>query len=176
MTVWRRLLGAAGAAIAITALLTLLPLAERRMLDSQGEMAVFRAAPIKRLETRNLVDSIIAQQLKLPIRKAEWREGVLSVDLAVDGVPGRIDLWMTDLQQLTDLAYVQTSNVNRLLIRFVKSAPAGSDAVGRSMVMQAAADIRKTDEWLASALSEIGGARPDLDPVWRDRLRMSFVR
>lgn len=172
MTVWKRLLGAGGVALVVTALLTLLPLAERRMLDSQGEMAVFRAAPIKRLETRNLVDSMLAQQLTLPIRKADWKEGVLSVDLAVDGVPGRIDLWMSDLQRLADLAYVQTSNVNRLLVRFVKADAGG----GRANVMRAAADIRKTDEWLASYLSEVGSARPDLDPAWRGRLRMSFVR
>ncbi|TYP77768.1 hypothetical protein [Paenibacillus methanolicus] len=172
MTVWKRLLGAVGAALVVTALLTLLPIAERRMQNSQEGIAVFRASPIHKLETRNLVDSMIAQKLKLPIRKADWKEGVLSVDLAVDGMPGRIDLWMRDLQQLADLSYVQTSNVNRLLVRFVKADAAG----GRSTVMQAAADIRRTDEWLAGALTEVGGARPDLDPVWRERLRMSFVR
>ncbi|MFC4103731.1 hypothetical protein [Paenibacillus xanthanilyticus] len=172
MTVWKRLFGAAGAALAVTALLTLLPIAERRMNNSQEGIAVFRTSPIHKLETRNLVDSMIAQQLKLPIRKADWKEGVLSVDLAVDGVPGRVDLWMHDLQQLTELAYVQTSNVHRLLVRFVKADIGG----GRRTSMQAAADIRRTDDWLASKLTEIGGARPDLDSVWRERLRMSFVR
>ncbi|MBB3109278.1 hypothetical protein FHS18_001330 [Paenibacillus phyllosphaerae] len=170
MKIWKRLIASAAAAIMVTVILSVLPMAERHKLASEGAVAVFRAVPVKRLSNENLVDSIIGQQLKLPIRKAEWKQGVLSLDLAIDTRPDRIDIWMSDLERLLDLSFLQTVNVNRLLVRFV-----AYPAVPGPYKLQAAVDVRRTDSWLSKELAAVDGARPDEDSQWRQKLRMTFV-
>jgi hypothetical protein len=76
---------------------------------------------------------------------------------------------MEDMERLLYLAFVQTDNVNRVLVRFVQQ-----DVSAEGPRVVAATDIRRTDKWLAAELSKVDEANPFSDTVWRQRLRFSF--
>ncbi|MBW7457606.1 hypothetical protein ACFOLF_05325 [Paenibacillus sepulcri] len=173
MSVWKRLILASAVTLAITVLLTALPHFRQDMPQRSGDIAVFRLMPIKQLTSGNLVDSMIGLQLSLAIRKVAWNQAALSIDLVVDGRGNENREWAADLQRLLELAFVRTDNVNRVLVRFVEPIPSGGDTARSAARVLAAADVRKTDDWLATELT--GLAETDLlsSPEWRQRLRLS---
>ncbi|UVI32386.1 hypothetical protein [Paenibacillus spongiae] len=174
MRIGKRFLAAAMVAAAAAVLLTLVPFAEQRKDKDRSEVAVFHAAPITRLSSGNLVDSMIGLQLQLPIRKVDWKQGVLSLDLSVNGNAEDSQDWMADLERLLYLAFVQTDNVNRVLVRYIAEGDPTSEP--GKLLLQAAVDVRRTDPWIGTELSELDKAQPYTDYIWRQRLRMSFVQ
>ncbi|QYR19911.1 hypothetical protein KZ483_18790 [Paenibacillus sp. sptzw28] len=171
MSIWKRLLLASAVTAAVTVLLSVMPQLDGR---TQGtDVAVFRPAPVKRLSTGNLVDSMIGLQLQLQLKKVAWKQAVLSVDLAIDGKGNNTRAWMEDMERLLYLAFVQTDNVSRVLVRFVQQ-DVSVEGTGAGPRVVAATDIRRTDKWLAFELSKLGEANPFSNAVWRQRLRFSF--
>jgi hypothetical protein len=177
MAIWKRLLLASSVTALVTVLLTALPPAASRMTDGGRDQAVFKPVPLKRLSSENLVDSMVGLQLSLKLKRVEWKQAVLSVDLSVEGSETRMKPWMEDLELLLHLAFVRTDNVSRVLVRFVEPEggvrPTGLNQQEYRMV--AAADVRRSDNWLASGLAGTGDAQPAVDEVWRKRLRMTFA-
>ena len=151
MSIGKRLLLVSAITAIITVLLSVLPQVDSRTTGISGDVAVFRSSPIKRLSTDNLVGSMIGLQLTLKLKKVAWRQAVLSVDLVIDEMGNNTKAWMEDMQRLLYLAFVQTDNVNRVLVRFVEESAEGAAANTR---MAAAADVRRTDEWLSTELSK----------------------
>ncbi|KQO17402.1 hypothetical protein ASF12_01550 [Paenibacillus sp. Leaf72] len=171
--------------LAVMAGLSLLP--DMRKSESGTEVAVFRPSAATRLTNSNLVDLLIGLQLATPILRVEWENSLLTVEFKVNAAKGLPVEWTRDVEQLLRLSFVKMENVNRVLIRYAVPADkaalpsnAGKAREGQSELadisvksrLLLAADIRRTDSWLAS-LGELGSADPLHDEIWRERLRMS---
>jgi hypothetical protein len=162
------LLTACVIALAVTLILTWLPhLASKRSADGH-EIAVFRTTPAVRLTNSNLVDVLIAAQLNERMNKAEWSNGILSVDMRVSASKGRPTVWFADVEKLVRVSFLQLENVKRVLIRMVEERQDGE-------ALLAAVDVRKTDEWLIHEMDGLAQADPVHDELWRKRLRVSFT-
>lgn len=173
MSPWKALLYACAATLAITFVLSALPAADRKMKEGAGDVSVFRPVPVKQLSSGNVVDSMLAADLVLPVKKVSWNGTALSVDLA-GGLNGNAEeRWAGDLQKLFEFAFVRTDNVKRVLVRLV--APLGGEAedVRADIRLLAAVDVRRSDAWLSTDLSNLNAAKPFQDEIWRQRLRLS---
>jgi hypothetical protein len=63
--------------------------------------------------------------------------------------------------------------VSRVLVRFVAPLqPEAADARSDARLL-AAVDVRRTDAWVSTELSNLSGAKPFQDEIWRQRLRLS---
>ncbi|MCQ6558039.1 hypothetical protein [Paenibacillus mendelii] len=173
MHIGKRFLASAAVAALAAALLLLIPLGNPRTDRDRDELAVFHSAPITRISYDNLVDSMIGLRLSLPIRKVDWKQAVLSLDLSVEGRTEDSQGWMADLERLLYLAFVQTDNVNRVLVRFV--ADADPQFASQKTSLYAAVDVRRSDTWIETDLSALDSAQPRTDSLWRQRLRMTFT-
>jgi hypothetical protein len=132
------------------------------------DIAVFRATPAVKLTNSNLVDVLVAISLNERLNKAEWSNGILSVDLRVSTREGRPAVWFDDVEKLVRVSFLQLENVKRVLIRIVEEKQNGE-------ALLAAVDVRKTDEWLIHELNGLADADPVHDELWRNRLRVSFT-
>ncbi|MBB3154393.1 hypothetical protein FHS16_004475 [Paenibacillus endophyticus] len=168
MKIGKPLLAAIAAALAVTLLFTWLPHASWQQGDKRGDVAVFRVSSAVRLTNSNLVDVLVAVKLNERLEKAEWSNGILSLDMRVDPISGRPSLWFEDVEKLVRVSFLQLENVKRVLIRMVEKQQ--DDAV-----LLAAVDVRKTDEWLISEMQHLSSADPVHDEQWRKRLRVSFT-
>ncbi|GLX68983.1 hypothetical protein [Paenibacillus glycanilyticus] len=156
-------LTALGAALAVTAVIGLLP---HSGVHSGREVAVFHPTGLKRLTSSNLVDAIIGLQLNGNVGKVDWNQAVLTVEMRADEEK-QADRWYKDMEKLIRLSFTQMDNVNRLLIRYVDAKDNGR--------MLFAADVRRTDSWLSEHLSELSDADPLHDELWRKRLRIAYT-
>lgn len=168
MNIGKPLLTACMTAVAVTLLFTWLPHAAWQHTANPGEVAVFHATPAVRLTNSNLVDVLIAIQLNERLSKAEWSNGILSVDMRVSASGGRPSLWFADVEKLVRVSFLQLENVKRVLIRIVEEKPDGA-------ALLAAVDVRKTDDWLIQEMDRLAQSDPVHDELWRKRLRVSFT-
>ncbi|MCM3627451.1 hypothetical protein M3194_08740 [Paenibacillus glycanilyticus] len=159
-------LTALGAALAVTAVIGLLPHSGIGPGKGRGEVAVFRPSEMKRLTSSNLVDAVIGLQLTGSVGKVGWNQAVLTVEMRADAEM-QAERWYRDMEKLIRLSFTQMENVNRLLIRYVDSK--------ENSRMLFAADIRRTDSWLMDNLNELSDADPLHDEQWRKRLRIAYT-
>jgi len=167
---------AAAAAIAACAAFAVIALPHGDDGGSQQDLAVFQPERVSKLGQDNLVDALIAQSFSEPIRRTDLKGTVLSVDFAVRPETGIPDHIVSDMKKLVRLSFYQAANVDRLLVRYVEVREdairtGGSD--GFELLL--AADVRRGDKWLSGGPGEIDAADPLRDPVWRQRLRLSFT-
>jgi hypothetical protein len=81
------------------------------------------------------------------------------------------------------MSFIRIDNVDRVLIRIGESPDAGSasglfaNTDGQpSFRLLLAADVRRSDQWITSGESAWSGIEnADTDPLWRQRLRLSFT-
>ena len=167
---------AAAAAIASAAALAIMMLPHEGGGRPEQDMAVFQPERVTKLAQDNLVDALVAQSFTEPIRRTDLKGTVLSVDFAVRPETGIPDHIANDLKKLVRLSFHQASNVDRLLVRYVE---AREDTAGQAgpdgFALLLAADVRRGDKWLGGGLGGIEAADPLRDPVWRQRLRLSFT-
>lgn len=168
MNIGKPLLTACVTAVAVTLLFTWVPHAAWQQKANSREVAVFHSTPAVRLTNSNLVDVLIAIQLNERLNKAEWSNGILSVDMRVSTSTGRPSVWFTDVEKLVRVSFMQLENVKRVLIRIIEVSQ-GGDA------LLAAVDVRKTDDWLIQEMDRLSQADPVHDELWRKRLRVSFT-
>lgn len=180
LSIWRRISLASTVTLFITLSISILPGIHGRESADNSDQAVFRAAPLKGLSSGNLVDSIISLQLQLKPARVDWKGAVLSVDLSVESEDDGPEIWANDMQRLLRMAFIQASNVKRVLIRYMEplqdDSIHGPDRENRpsKMRMLAAADVRYTDAWLMTELDNLNTSSPFTDSVWRGRLRLLF--
>ncbi|NIK67712.1 MULTISPECIES: hypothetical protein [unclassified Paenibacillus] len=155
-----------GAALAVTAVIGLMPHSGIGPERGRGEVAVFHPSEMKRLTSRNLVDAIVSLQLTGRVGKVQWTQAVLTVEMRADDEK-QTDRWYKDMEKLIRLSFTQTENVNRLLIRYVDAKAGGQ--------LLFAADVRRTDNWLGENFNEISDADPLHDELWRKRLRIAYT-
>ncbi|WP_053376667.1 hypothetical protein [Paenibacillus sp. FJAT-27812] len=168
MNIGKPLLTACVSVLAVTLFLTWLPHMASKRSANDHDIAVFRASPAVRLTNSNLVDVLVAISLSERLNKAEWSNGILSVDLRVSTSKGRPTVWFADVEKLVRVSFLQLENVKRVLIRIVEEKESGE-------ALLAAVDVRKTDEWLIHELNGLAEADPVHDELWRNRLRVSFT-
>jgi hypothetical protein len=164
---WKAL--AASACCAGLAAALLLALAPDPVPDGGRHLAVFRQDRSVRLDSNNLVDLLAGAEFGQKIRRVRWSGAVLSVDFTVAGGGSAEDVY-ADLKELIALAFGHTSNVRRLLVRFGEDDPVS----GRERLLLAA-DVRRSDPWIAEDWSGLKDAEPD-DRIWRERLRIVTTR
>jgi len=154
--------------LALTLLFTWLP----RLADNRNgeyrEVAVYRAAPIARMTSSNLVDVFVGISLHEPLRSVKWNGSILTVTFSVDGENDRPPDWFEDVEKLLRASFLQLENVKRVLIRFVEDEP-------QKGTLLLAVDVRKTDGWLYEDFEELKDSDPVHDERWRGRLRLSFT-
>ncbi|BBH20998.1 hypothetical protein Back11_23430 [Paenibacillus baekrokdamisoli] len=172
-SIWKRLLFTSVITVAVTVLLSALPHNFKNRTAMNGDVAVFRSVPVKRLSSDNLVDSMLGLQLTLKLKRVVWNQAVLSVDLSVEGNDSNTQLWMGDLERLLYLAFIKAENVNRVLVRFVEPGLVNESGYETTRFI-AATDIRRTDSWLTTDLSKLGSSDPFTDIIWKQRLRLSI--
>lgn len=162
------LLTACLATIALTLLFSALPHQIWKTNNGREEVAVFHPAPVVRLSNQNLVDVLISAQLSERIKKADWHNAILSIDLKVDAEEGHPAAWFADVERLLRISFLQLENVRRVLVRIVEDR-------GEQPRLLAAVDVRKTDSWLDTELDLLRYADPVHDELWRNRLRVSLT-
>lgn len=180
MSIWRRISLASAVTLIITLSTSILPGIHGRESADNSDQAVFRAAPLKGLSSGNLVDSIMGLQLQLRPIRVDWKGAVLSIDLSVESEDDDPEAWANDMQRLLRMAFIQATNVKRVLIRYMEPLQDdtlhGGDSENQpsKMRMLAAADVRHTDAWLMTELDNLNTSSPFTDSVWRGRLRLLF--
>ncbi|MFC4777557.1 hypothetical protein ACFO9Q_12240 [Paenibacillus sp. GCM10023252] len=178
MSIARGMATALMTTMAAVLLISLLPHGEWKSPAQREEISVFRNMPYKRIGNDNLVDAMVSLQLSERLTKVEWKSAVLSVDVRVDSGASQPERWFADVEKLIRLSFLHMENVNRLLVRFVEYKPnagAGSMNSHTAMRLLFAADIRKSDQWLADSLDGMKEADPIHSELWRKRLRLSFT-
>ncbi|WP_219836528.1 hypothetical protein [Paenibacillus sp. R14(2021)] len=173
MSHWKGLLLACSATLMITLAITVLPNTEHRMMQMKSDVSVFHPVPLKRLSTSVVVDSMLSLGLDLKVKKVAWNGSILTVDLSNEEYGNDVGIWMGDLQQLLELAFQRTDNVSRVLVRFVTPLQPEADDVRSEVRLLAAVDVRRSDAWLSTELSNLSAAKPFQDEIWRKRLRLS---
>ncbi|MBP3964465.1 hypothetical protein [Paenibacillus lignilyticus] len=174
MSHYKRLLYACAVTAAVTVLLSILPLTDSRMKQAKGDISVFHPVPIKRLSAGVIVDSMLGLHLELDVKRVDWKGSVLSVDLSAEHYGNAVEEWMSDLQRLLEFAFVHTDNVSRVLVRFVTPMQPLNDEEIPVNRLLAAVDVRRSDTWLSTELSNLSAAEPFTDEIWRQRLRLSI--
>src|SRR5690606_1578432 len=94
----------------------------------------------------NLVDELIAWKLLVPVAKVELSGSVLSLDFRITEGADQPDRLYQGLAQAIDRAFAGTSNVHRLLVRFI-----AEDRWLGNKYLLLAADVRR-GEWPKDAL------------------------
>ncbi|AZN40714.1 hypothetical protein [Paenibacillus albus] len=172
----RRLLLACSITLSLTLLISVFPLISHRAIENKGDVSVFHPVPVKRLSSDVIVDTMLSLGLSLQVKSVAWKGTVLSVDLSTDGYGEAQDIWMSDLQRLLELAFVQTDNVSRVLVRFVTPVRQSGASDESKLRLLAATDVRRTDSWLSTDLSKLNGVESFYDEIWRKRLRLSVSK
>ncbi|GIP58191.1 hypothetical protein MKX50_14965 [Paenibacillus sp. FSL W8-0186] len=127
-----------------------------------GEAAPANAALLDKheqpveLNHDNLVDELIAWKLLVPVAKVELSGSVLSLDFRITEGADQPDRLYQGLAQAIDRAFAGTSNVHRLLVRFI-----AEDRWLGNKYLLLAADVRR-GEWPKDALEELR-TRGDLE-------------
>ncbi|GGF88725.1 hypothetical protein [Paenibacillus abyssi] len=174
MRAGKQLMTASIVAVTVTLILSAVPRLEANMLNHRNEVAVFRPEPLSRIENGNLVDVLIGVPLKQPIKKVVWNHAVLSIDLAVGAEDSSAHI-TSDLLQMLQLAFIQTENVSRLLIRFLEyDSPRTIATTGSSGKLLLAADVRKSDRNLEGYLPFMN-PKDMMEKEWRERLRLTYT-
>jgi|GEM_PF-481557 len=185
MPIGRSFLTASALTAALTVILLLIHPrdAEPVMHNVTGELA----EQSKRLNNSNLVDWLVGLPLDTKLMRVEWRAPTLSLDMVMpserrlDG--DAVQAFLRDAEQIWRMSFIRIDNIDRVLIRFGESSQAGSasglfaNADGQpAFRLLLAADVRRSDRWMASGEAGwYGIEHADTDPVWRQRLRLSFT-
>lgn len=166
---WKAL--AAAACCAGLAAVLLVMIAPETAPGGGRHLAVFRQEPAVRLDSGNLVDLLAGADFGQKIRRVRWSGSVLSVDFRAASGGGSADAVSSDLKELIALAFGHTSNVQRLLVRIGEDDPQS----GKERLLLAA-DVRRSDPWIAGPWSDLVEADPVRDRIWRERLRIVTTR
>lgn len=162
---------AAAACLAAAAGAVLLVIRPGAPLPSAGELPVFRVEHATRLTSENLVDLLQSETFGASIRRAEWNGAALSVDLAASPSAGSQEAVFRDLKRLIGLAFTRTTNVDRLLVRFVETA----SSMEQRHTLLLASDVRRSDHWLTAEWERLERADLQRDAAWRQRLRLTHT-
>jgi len=173
--VWKALFAmAAGVCCAGLAAVLLIRLEPMSEPPDGRHLAVFRQDRSVRLDSNNLVDLLAGADFELKIRRVRWTGSVLAVDFAArDGEAATADAVGSDLKELIARAFGLTANVQRLLVRF--EAEGGGNNDGRRGLLLAA-DVRRSDPWMAEHWDGLKDADPLRDRIWRERLRLTTTK
>lgn len=101
------------------------------------------------LKDDNLVDQLIAWELLVPVDKVELSGNILAIDFKVTEGAHSAEWLYQGLAQSIDRSFHNTSNIKRLLVRFI-----AEDRWLGNKYLLLAADVRR-GEWPADALEEL---------------------
>ncbi|MNJ58442.1 hypothetical protein D3C77_540750 [compost metagenome] len=101
------------------------------------------------LRSDNLVDELISWELLVPIDRVELSQHILAIDFKITAEAGQSLLLYQGLSHAIACSFEKTSNINRLLVRFV----AEDQWLGNKYLLLAA-DVRR-GEWPNYALEEL---------------------
>lgn len=166
MTSW---LTAGATTLIITLCMTVLPSWIGDGGRGKPEMPVMRPGTFDSLSNVNLVDVLAAVKLRERLKSAEWNGKVLTLELAIAPGKSRPQSLFSDIGKLTNLAFSELGNVDRLLVHVTER-----EADNKTLL--AAVDVRRSDDWLSQELQSMAYADPVHDEEWRRRLRLSFTR
>ncbi|GIP37476.1 hypothetical protein J31TS4_07560 [Paenibacillus sp. J31TS4] len=139
--------------------LSLIPEWDRMNRMDENELTVFRQASSDKLSDHNLVDKLTRVKLKLPIQRAEWKNGVLSIDLVYDTEAGSAGVYQ-DLYELASFGFQSQTNVTQVRVRVVDSA-------SRRGELLATMDARKEDTDTLPALTNVNQLAGFLESTYR---------
>ncbi|WP_127566951.1 hypothetical protein [Paenibacillus xylaniclasticus] len=141
----------------------------------------------KRLNNSNLVDWLVGLSLETRLMRVDWHSPTLSLDMVISSDTPldaeNVQSFLRDAEQIWRMCFLRTDNVDRVLIRFGESPNAKpySGLFARSdrapvFRLLLAADVRRSDRWIEAGESAWSGIEyADTDPIWRQRLRLSFT-
>jgi hypothetical protein len=167
---WRALAAAACCAGLAAALLVVI--GPENAPPDAGHLAVFRQDRSVRLDSNNLVDLLTEAKFESKIRRVRWTGSSLSVDFTVREGEAAESVY-ADLKTLVAQAIGHTANVRRLLVRF--EAAGEREHEGRRELLLAA-DVRRSDSWIADDWTGLADADLGQDEIWRERLRITATR
>ncbi|PZD93526.1 hypothetical protein DNH61_23185 [Paenibacillus sambharensis] len=173
LRVVKYLLGGCLTAALCAVIVTLLPSLSAGTPASRAAM-VIQPDRVTRIGSDNLVDALIAQHFSQRIRRTDLKSAVLSVDFVIRHEAADIEPVYEDVLKLIRLSFKQARNVERLLIRFVDTGGDSGQRTPGSERLLLAADIRRTDSWLADD-GAVAAADLLADESWTRRLRISFT-
>ncbi|WP_409346601.1 hypothetical protein [Paenibacillus sp. MBLB4367] len=161
-----------GTALLISVCIALaMSIAFRGSTDSTGALAANRS-PVPTLSDDNMVDMLSALPLQLSIKKADWHQSVLSVDLLMPSAASGIERVYRDLYTLSEFGF-QTSNVRQVLVRVLEGRKeAGAAESGYPLLV--AMDARKASR--SSSWKREGEGAQTLQDYLQSHYRITYTK
>ncbi|MCJ8011091.1 hypothetical protein MUG84_04945 [Paenibacillus sp. KQZ6P-2] len=112
-----------GTALVITALTVLLlthfSSFHTSALNQKQVMPVILHEPGLELSNDNIVDALHSLPLTMPIRKVEWNESAMSIDLTVKAPDTKLSEMYLNIADILSFSFSNTINVNQVKLRLI---------------------------------------------------------
>ncbi|MDF2715926.1 MAG: hypothetical protein K0R28_2851 [Paenibacillus sp.] len=137
--------------------------------NSNGVLADNRS-PAKTLSDDNMVDLISTLPLQLSIKKVDWQQTVLSVDLIMPSAASGVERVYRDLYTLSEFGF-QTSNVRQVLVRVLEGRKEEASA---GFPLLVAMDARKANR--SAAWKREGAGAQTLQDYLQSHYRITYTK
>jgi len=141
----------------------------KESVSSNGVLADNRT-PAKTLSDDNMVDLISTLPLQLSIKKVDWQQTVLSVDLIMPSAASGIERVYRDLYTLSEFGF-QTSNVRQVLVRVLEGRKEEASA---GFPLLVAMDARKANR--SAAWKREGTGAQTLQDYLQSHYRITYTK
>ncbi|MFD0867776.1 Uncharacterised protein [Chlamydia abortus] len=155
---------------AIALFLSTLPQWERFNLMNDNELAVFKENHSTRLSDENLVDKMTMLPLQLNIRRVDWNNSILSIDLGAPAGSTASRVYH-DLYELSKFGLQNHTNVDQVLVRVMEASSVSRERNGLLLVSM---DARKERVQGQEALKELSGQ--DVRQYLQSRYRITYTQ
>ncbi|GIP32386.1 hypothetical protein [Paenibacillus sp. J2TS4] len=155
---------------AFALIFSILPQWDKFNSMNEDELSVFKEAHSNRLTDINLVDKMTQLPLQLTIRRVDWNNAILSVDLGAPtgSTASRV---YHDLYELTKFGLQNHTNVSQVLIRVMETSSVSRERNGSLLV---AMDARKDN---AKGQASTGGmSGQDIRQYLQSNFRLTYTQ
>ncbi|MEI7024556.1 hypothetical protein [Paenibacillus sp. y28] len=144
-------------------------------LNKGSELPVMRAVKTERIDEAGVVDLLTQVRLHADILRVDWRDSIISLDLAVNPAQSGKELIYEDLYNLVNHSFNRTANVKEVMVRVMER---GSGAVKpSSMTLLLSMDAQRRymgepDSWNEALTPEVfvrSRFQMNFTPKWRQK-------
>ncbi len=135
-----------------------------------GDIGVFNSVAAIQLSDENLVDQLTELPLNLKIRRVDWAQSILSLDLEMSPIAADPSAAFEDLYALSYFGLTETRNVRRILVRVLLPK---SDPVQNRLLLAMDAD---RERWKPLRPGDWQREKPRLEQWLSDAAHLQFTR
>lgn len=124
--------------------LSILPEWGMTALQENREVPVFKQNRTVSLSDQNLVDFFAILPLELSIRRVDWSNSILTLDLEVTQMDQTRETIFRDLFEIVQAGFLRTNNVKQVLIRVMNEKESGDQ--GQLLLAMDASKLKLSNE------------------------------